>query len=58
MAEKAKFNIKNNLDVIVPFGVIGIVLMIIIPLPPALLDVIITFNKSIYEIIIRFHTCL
>ena len=29
-----RFNIKNNLDVIVAFGVIGIVLMIIIPLPP------------------------
>jgi len=47
VAEKAKYNIKNNLDVLVAFGVIGIVLMIIIPLPPALLDVIIAFNITL-----------
>ena len=52
MAEKAKFNIKNNLDVLVAFGVIGIVLMIIIPLPPALLDVIIALNITLAVIIL------
>lgn len=52
MAEKSRFNIKNNLDVLVPFGVIGIVLMIIIPLPPALLDVIIAFNITLAVVIL------
>ena len=52
MAEKAKFNIKNNLDVLVAFGVIAIVLMIIIPLPPALLDVIIALNITLAVIIL------
>jgi len=52
VAEKAGFNIKNNLDVLVAFGVIGIVLMIIIPLPPKLLDVIIAFNITLAVIIL------
>ena len=52
MAEKARFNIKNNLDVLVAFGVIGIVLMIIIPLPPKLLDVIIAFNITLAVVIL------
>ncbi len=52
MAEKAKYNIKNNLDVLVAFGVIGIVLMIIIPLPPTLLDVIIALNITLAVIIL------
>lgn len=47
-----KFNIKNNLDSIIAFGVIGIVLMIIIPLPAAVLDVLIALNISISVIII------
>lgn len=52
MAEKAKMNIKNNLDVLVAFGVIGIVLMIIIPLPPKLLDVIIALNITLAVVIL------
>ncbi|MBX4265198.1 flagellar biosynthesis protein FlhA [Clostridium estertheticum] len=52
VAEKSRFNIKNNLDIIVPFGVIGIVLMIIIPLPTALLDVIIAFNITLAVVIL------
>ncbi|WP_413228481.1 flagellar biosynthesis protein FlhA [Clostridium estertheticum] len=52
MAEKAKFKIKNNLDVLVAFGVIAIVLMIIIPLPPKLLDVIIAFNITLAVVIL------
>lgn len=52
VAEETKFNIKKNLDVLVAFGVIGIVLMIIIPLPPALLDVIIAFNITLSVVIL------
>lgn len=52
VAEGTKFNIKKNLDVLVAFGVIGIVLMIIIPLPPALLDVIIAFNITLSVVIL------
>ncbi|APC41134.1 flagellar biosynthesis protein FlhA [Clostridium estertheticum] len=52
VAEKAKFKIKNNLDVLVAFGVIAIVLMIIIPLPPKLLDVIIAFNITLAVVIL------
>lgn len=52
MAERTKLNIKNNIDVLVAFGVIGIVLMIIIPLPPALLDVIIALNITLAVIIL------
>lgn len=46
------FNLKGKLDVIVAFGVIGIVMMIIIPLPPALLDILISVNITISVIII------
>jgi flagellar biosynthesis protein FlhA len=52
VAENTRFSIKNNLDVLVAFGVIGIVLMIIIPLPPALLDVIIAINITLAVIIL------
>lgn len=52
MAENSKFSIKNNLDILVAFGVIGIVLMIIIPLPPKLLDVIIAINITLAVIIL------
>jgi len=43
---------KNNLDVLVAFGVMGIVLMIIIPLPTFLLDILIAFNIALSIIII------
>lgn len=52
LAEGKKFNIKNNLDVIVAFIVIGIVLMIIIPLPAAVLDVLIAFNITMSVVVI------
>ncbi|MFT5871346.1 MAG: flagellar biosynthesis protein FlhA [Clostridium sp.] len=52
VAEKAKFRIKDNLDVLVAFGVIGIILMIIIPLPPKLLDVIIALNITLAVVIL------
>ncbi|WP_291635450.1 flagellar biosynthesis protein FlhA [Clostridium sp.] len=52
VAEKARFSIKDNLDVLVAFGVIGIILMIIIPLPPKLLDVIIALNITLAVVIL------
>ncbi|MDB8800828.1 flagellar biosynthesis protein FlhA [Romboutsia sp. 1001216sp1] len=39
-----KLDLKKRFDIIVGFGIIGIVLMIIIPLPPFLLDVMLTLN--------------
>ncbi len=39
-----RFKIKNNIDIIAAFGVIGIVLMIIIPLPSSILDVLLALN--------------
>jgi flagellar biosynthesis protein FlhA len=47
-----RFNIKNNIDVIAAFGVVGIVLMIIIPLPSALLDILLALNITISVVII------
>jgi len=48
----SKLKLKNNLDVIVAFVVIGIVLMIIIPLPTWLIDILITFNIATSLVII------
>lgn len=47
-----RIDIKSNLDVIVAFGVIGIVLMIIIPLPKLLLDLLLALNITISIVII------
>jgi flagellar biosynthesis protein FlhA len=47
----SRFNIKNNLDVLIAFVVIGIVLMIIIPLPTFLLDILLALNISISVVI-------
>lgn len=52
MKSDSKFNIKNYFDVLVAFGVIGIVLMIIIPLPAGILDILIALNITISVIII------
>ncbi|WP_124997940.1 flagellar biosynthesis protein FlhA [Clostridium tagluense] len=52
VAEKVRVNIKNNVDVLVAFGVMGIILMIIIPLPPKLLDVIIALNITLAVVIL------
>ncbi len=46
------FNVKGNLDVVIAFGVIGIVLMIIIPLPKAMLDLLLALNITISIVII------
>ncbi|WP_346869930.1 flagellar biosynthesis protein FlhA [Clostridium sp. UBA5119] len=51
MLKDKGFSIKNNLDIIVAFGVILIVLMIIIPLPPGILDFFFAINISISIII-------
>ena len=47
-----RLDVKSNLDVIVAFGVIGIVLMIIIPLPKLLLDLLLALNITISIVII------
>lgn len=49
---KKRFDIKNNLDIFVAFGVICIVMMIIIPLPKMLLDILLAFNITLSIIII------
>ncbi|AJA47900.1 flagellar biosynthesis protein FlhA [Clostridium pasteurianum DSM 525 = ATCC 6013] len=50
--DRSNFKLKNNMDVIVAVGVMLIVLMIIIPLPTAMLDVLIVVNITIATIII------
>lgn len=49
---KGAFNFKKHTDVIMAFAVISIVLMIIIPLPPRLLDVLLSFNIALSIIIL------
>lgn len=51
-SSKSKFSIKNNIDVLMAFVVIAIVLMIIIPLPSILLDVLLAFNITVSVVII------
>lgn len=46
-----KFNLKNQQDTIIAFGVIGIVMMMIIPLPTWLMDIFLAINISISVII-------
>ncbi len=52
MLENNRLNLKKNTDILVAFGVLGIVLMIIIPLPSAILDVLLAFNITLSAIII------
>ncbi len=47
-----KINLKKNTDILVAFGVLGIVLMIIIPLPPIILDILLAFNITLSAVII------
>jgi flagellar biosynthesis protein FlhA len=49
---KKKFNIKDNVDIIMAFVVISVVLMIIIPLPATLLDILIAFNITVAIVVI------
>ena len=50
--DNGRLNIKNNLDVIVALGVITIVLMIIIPVPKIMLDLLLAFNITLSIVII------
>ncbi|WP_459478674.1 flagellar biosynthesis protein FlhA [Clostridium saccharoperbutylacetonicum] len=47
-----RLNIKDNLDVIIAFAIITIVLMIVIPLPKELIDLLLALNITISIIII------
>ncbi|WP_163193201.1 flagellar biosynthesis protein FlhA [Clostridium thermarum] len=47
-----KINLKNQNDTLVALGVIGIVMMIIIPLPTVLLDILLALNISVSVIIL------
>jgi flagellar biosynthesis protein FlhA len=52
VSEARPLKIKNNLDILIAFGVILIVMMIIIPLPPAILDFFFALNISISIVIL------
>ena len=52
MFSNERLNLKKNTDILVAFGVLGIVLMIIIPLPPLLLDILLAFNITLSAVII------
>ena len=43
---------KSNFDIIIAFGVIGIIAMIILPMPTMLLDILLTVNITLAMIII------
>ena len=47
-----KLNLKNNMDILVGFAIIGIILMIIIPLPPFLLDIMLALNIALSVLIL------
>lgn len=44
--------LKNKFDILVAFGVMGIILMIIIPLPPFLLDILLVVNITLSVLIL------
>lgn len=47
-----EMNIKDNFDVIVSIGVICIIVMMIVPLPEMVLDLLLAFNITISVVII------
>lgn len=49
---KLNLNLKDNFDVIVSLVIVGIVLMMIIPLPAGMLDVLIAINIAFSVIIV------
>ncbi|WP_315114376.1 flagellar biosynthesis protein FlhA [uncultured Clostridium sp.] len=49
---KKRVNFKNNIDALIAFGVIAIVMMMIIPLPAKVLDVLIAVNITISVVIL------
>ena len=50
--EKSRLNVKNHLDKIVALGIICIVLMIIIPLPTWMVDILIALNLTVSMVIL------
>ncbi len=48
----ANMSKKNRFEIAVGFGVIGIILMIIIPLPPFILDILLVLNISLSVLIL------
>ena len=46
-----KFDIKKNTDILVAFAVLGIIVMIIVPLPTIVLDILLAFNIVISALI-------
>ncbi|MFZ3101241.1 MAG: flagellar biosynthesis protein FlhA [Desulfitobacteriaceae bacterium] len=44
MATTLQSRLKSNIDVLAAFGIVGIVIMMVIPLPAMLLDILITLN--------------
>ena len=47
-----KLSLKGRFDILAGFGILGIVLMIIIPLPPFLLDVLLSVNIALSILIL------
>lgn len=47
-----KLDFRNQLDIIVALGIVGIVLMIIIPLPTFILDILLALNISLSVLIL------
>ncbi|AWZ48209.1 flagellar biosynthesis protein FlhA [Clostridiaceae bacterium 14S0207] len=52
MESNRRGRLKNNLDMIIAFGVVGIVLMLIIPVPTGLLDFLLAVNISVAMMIL------
>lgn len=52
MGSDRNFKLKQNLDILVAFGVLGIVMMIIIPLPKPMLDILLAFNITLSAVIL------
>ena len=50
--KNGKFNLKDNLDIFVAVVIIGIVMMIIIPLPKLVLDILLAVNITLAIVII------
>lgn len=48
---RLKFDIKKNTDILVAFAVLGIIVMIIVPLPTIVLDILLAFNIFISALI-------
>ena len=44
--------LKNRFDILVAFGVMGIILMIIIPLPSFMLDILLVLNITLSVLIL------